>query len=72
MEGDAKYLKRKVKAGRLDVHPSEKGSSRYFISQKNADKGRIPSILHLTKVFTTKTDFALCRQYVHCLLMFLY
>ena len=24
MEGDAKYLKRKVKAGRLDVHPSEK------------------------------------------------
>ena len=24
MEGDAKYLKRKVKAGRLDVHPTEK------------------------------------------------
>ena len=24
MDGDAKYLKRKVKAGRLDVHPTEK------------------------------------------------
>jgi hypothetical protein len=24
MEGDAKYLKRKVKAGSLDVHPTEK------------------------------------------------
>jgi hypothetical protein len=24
MDGDAKYLKRKVKAGSLDVHPTEK------------------------------------------------
>ncbi len=24
MDADAKYLKRKVKAGRLDVHPTEK------------------------------------------------
>ena len=24
MEGDAKYLKRKVKAGSIDVHPTEK------------------------------------------------
>ena len=27
MDSDAKYLKRKVKAGRLDVHPTEKVSS---------------------------------------------
>ncbi len=38
MDGDAKYLKRKVKAGSLDVHPTEKAlgepQTREYIDQR--------------------------------------